>query len=206
MRGLQRMVDEDTYCIDVLTQISAATRRSRRSRRAARRSPQPLCGRRGRRGRRRRGGQGGRGLRGRRPPRPLVTSVHPIAALVVVDDVGSGLREGFFMFWETLWALVLGFGLSGAVQAFVSKDAMQRTLGDHRAGTIARASVFGMVVVELLLRGGGDDATLLARAPTSPPRWCSCSRRPTSWSSSGSCSSCCSAGSSRPRSWSAASS
>ena len=26
VRGLQRMVDEDTYCIDVLTQISAATR------------------------------------------------------------------------------------------------------------------------------------------------------------------------------------
>jgi len=26
IRGLQRMVDEDAYCIDVLTQISAATR------------------------------------------------------------------------------------------------------------------------------------------------------------------------------------
>jgi CsoR family transcriptional regulator, copper-sensing transcriptional repressor len=26
VRGLQRMVDEDVYCIDVLTQISAATR------------------------------------------------------------------------------------------------------------------------------------------------------------------------------------
>src|SRR6516164_377633 len=26
VRGLQRMVDQDSYCIDVLTQISAATR------------------------------------------------------------------------------------------------------------------------------------------------------------------------------------
>ena len=26
VRGLQRMVDEDTYCIDILTQISAATK------------------------------------------------------------------------------------------------------------------------------------------------------------------------------------
>ena len=26
IRGLQRMVDEDVYCIDVLTQISAATK------------------------------------------------------------------------------------------------------------------------------------------------------------------------------------
>jgi CsoR family transcriptional regulator, copper-sensing transcriptional repressor len=25
-RGLQRMVDEDTYCIDILTQISASTK------------------------------------------------------------------------------------------------------------------------------------------------------------------------------------
>jgi CsoR family transcriptional regulator, copper-sensing transcriptional repressor len=26
VRGLQRMVEDDTYCVDVLTQISAATR------------------------------------------------------------------------------------------------------------------------------------------------------------------------------------
>ncbi len=26
IRGLQRMIDEDTYCIDVLTQVSAASR------------------------------------------------------------------------------------------------------------------------------------------------------------------------------------
>jgi CsoR family transcriptional regulator, copper-sensing transcriptional repressor len=26
VRGLQRMVEQDTYCIDVLTQVSAATR------------------------------------------------------------------------------------------------------------------------------------------------------------------------------------
>ena len=26
VRGIQRMIDEDTYCIDVLTQVSAATK------------------------------------------------------------------------------------------------------------------------------------------------------------------------------------
>lgn len=26
MRGLQRMIDEDKYCIDILTQVSAATK------------------------------------------------------------------------------------------------------------------------------------------------------------------------------------
>src|SRR5947207_2778178 len=57
----------------------------------------------------------------------------------------TALREGFFMFWETLWALVLGFGLSGVVQAFVSKDDMERVLGDHRPRTILRASLFRTV-------------------------------------------------------------
>lgn len=60
-------------------------------------------------------------------------------------DIGRSLREGFFMFWETLWPLVLGFGLSGAVQAFVSPEQMERTLGNHRPVTVARASGFGMI-------------------------------------------------------------
>ena len=49
------------------------------------------------------------------------------------------------MFWETLWPLVLGFSLSGAVQAFVSKRQMQRALGDHRPAAVLRASGYGMV-------------------------------------------------------------
>src|SRR5882672_7883906 len=64
---------------------------------------------------------------------------------ISMSDVGDSLREAFFMFWETLWALVLGFTLSGAVQAFVSRDRMQRVLGDHRPKAVGRASVFGMV-------------------------------------------------------------
>ncbi len=61
-----------------------------------------------------------------------------------LGDVDDSLREGFFMFWETLWALVLGFTLSGVVQAFVSRDALRRNLGDHGPNAVARASVFGM--------------------------------------------------------------
>ena len=62
-----------------------------------------------------------------------------------MGTVGSSLAEGFWMFYDTLWALVLGFTLSGAVQAFVSKGEMQRVLGDHRPGTVARSTFFGMV-------------------------------------------------------------
>ena len=63
----------------------------------------------------------------------------------VLSDIGSGLDEAFFMLWDTLWALVLGFTLSGAVQAFVSRGEMQRVLGDHRPRTLARSSVFGVI-------------------------------------------------------------
>jgi uncharacterized membrane protein YraQ (UPF0718 family)/YHS domain-containing protein len=62
-----------------------------------------------------------------------------------MDTIGHSLADGWWMFWETLWALVLGFGLSGAVQAFVSRDEMQRALGDDRPRTIAKAGFFGMV-------------------------------------------------------------
>ncbi|MHB1490216.1 MAG: permease [Cellulomonas sp.] len=62
-----------------------------------------------------------------------------------LGTIASSLAEGFWMFYDTLWALVLGFALSGAVQAFVSKQQMQRALGDHRPKTIVRSSFFGMV-------------------------------------------------------------
>jgi hypothetical protein len=75
----------------------------------------------------------------------VTTGVLLIAGVGWLDAVGRSLREGFFMFWETLWPLILGFGLSGAVQSFVSREAMQRSMGDHRPASVARASVFGMV-------------------------------------------------------------
>jgi uncharacterized protein len=42
------------------------------------------------------------------------------------------LSYAFAMFWETLWALVLGFGISAVLQVYVSKERMTRALG--RAG------------------------------------------------------------------------
>ena len=64
-----------------------------------------------------------------------------MGALVII---GGSLREAFFMFWETLWALVLGFGLSGAVQAFVSRSQMQRVMGSRGPAALTRSSLLGM--------------------------------------------------------------
>src|SRR5271169_6057090 len=58
--------------------------------------------------------------------------------------VGDSLREAFFMFWETLWALVLGFGLAGAVQAFVPRGQMQRVMGGRGPGALTRSALLGM--------------------------------------------------------------
>jgi uncharacterized membrane protein YraQ (UPF0718 family)/YHS domain-containing protein len=68
-----------------------------------------------------------------------------LATATVLVDIGRSLREAFFMFWETLWPLILGFGLSGAVQTFVARESMQRKLGDHRPASVTRASLYGMV-------------------------------------------------------------
>ena len=68
-----------------------------------------------------------------------------VATAAWIDTVGRSLREGFFMFWETLWPLILGFGLSGAVQSFVSRRSMQSAMGDHGPASVTRASLYGMV-------------------------------------------------------------
>jgi hypothetical protein len=60
-----------------------------------------------------------------------------------MTTIGQSLQEAFFMFWQTLWALILGFTFSGFVQAFVSRRQMQRAMGTHRPTTVARASLLG---------------------------------------------------------------
>jgi uncharacterized membrane protein YraQ (UPF0718 family)/YHS domain-containing protein len=62
-----------------------------------------------------------------------------------IDVIGRSLRAGFFMLWVTLWPLILGFTLSGAVQAFVSRESIDRKLGDHHPASVARATGYGMV-------------------------------------------------------------
>src|SRR3989449_3319388 len=61
----------------------------------------------------------------------------------VLNLIGDSLRMAFFMFWVTLWPLIFGFGLSGVVQAFVSRSQMQRVMGDHQPRTLAVASILG---------------------------------------------------------------
>lgn len=53
------------------------------------------------------------------------------------------LKVASSMGWEILWPLVLGFGLSAAIQAVVSRRQMSRLLPDARARTLALATGLG---------------------------------------------------------------
>ena len=59
------------------------------------------------------------------------------------SHVVDALSFAFGMFWEILWALILGLALSAAVQAVVSKGEMRRLLPDDSARSIGLACGLG---------------------------------------------------------------
>jgi uncharacterized protein len=63
--------------------------------------------------------------------------------MTVLDRIGDGLWNAFQMGWEVWWALVLGFALSGVVQAWVPRSRMERALGDSGLRSVALASGLG---------------------------------------------------------------
>src|SRR6266699_3827407 len=62
----------------------------------------------------------------------------------LVNAVAAALTEAFNMAWEVFWPLILGFALSGAVQAVVSHKSMARLLGDHSPRSLTFATLFGI--------------------------------------------------------------
>src|SRR5712692_2838105 len=61
----------------------------------------------------------------------------------LAGGVLSALGMAFAMFWEILWALVLGFALSAMVQAVVSKRQMSRLLPDDSPRSLGIACGLG---------------------------------------------------------------
>jgi uncharacterized membrane protein YraQ (UPF0718 family) len=60
-----------------------------------------------------------------------------------MDEVAQGLWNAFQMAWEVWWALVLGFLLSGIVQAWVPRARMERVLGGRGPRSLALATGLG---------------------------------------------------------------
>jgi len=61
----------------------------------------------------------------------------------VMVALAHALWMAFAMFWEILWPLILGFGLSGVVQAVVSKSEMTKLLPDDSPKSLAIATGLG---------------------------------------------------------------
>jgi uncharacterized membrane protein YraQ (UPF0718 family) len=62
---------------------------------------------------------------------------------MIIHALGHALSTSFAMGWEILWPLILGFALSGAIQAVVSKKQMSKLLPDDKPKTLAIASGLG---------------------------------------------------------------
>ena len=61
----------------------------------------------------------------------------------VLRSLADALIMAGDMFWEVLWPLVLGFALSGVIQAVVSHRSMARLLGDDSPRSLGLATLFG---------------------------------------------------------------
>src|SRR5437867_9108771 len=87
-------------------------------------------------------------------------------------EMVRALSFAFGMFWEILWALILGFALSGAVQAVVAKGEMRRLLPDDSPRSLAIAAGLGaassscsyaaVALARSLFREGADFTAAMA--------------------------------------------
>lgn len=83
-----------------------------------------------------------------------------------ITGIGHALWMAFTMFWQMLWALILGFTLSGVIQAVVSKAEMGRLLPNDSPQSIFKACGLGaassscsyaaVALARSIFRKGGD--------------------------------------------------
>jgi uncharacterized membrane protein YraQ (UPF0718 family)/YHS domain-containing protein len=62
---------------------------------------------------------------------------------VVLETAWEGLQNALLMVWQVWWALVLGFAISGAVQAWAPRARIERALGGAGVRPVALASGLG---------------------------------------------------------------
>ncbi len=90
----------------------------------------------------------------------------------ILEVLWHGIRDSFLMAWEVWWALVLGFAISGVVQAWVPRERIQRALGGSGARPVAIATGLGaassscsyaaIAIAKSLFQKGASAASALA--------------------------------------------
>jgi uncharacterized membrane protein YraQ (UPF0718 family) len=90
----------------------------------------------------------------------------------VLDALGHALAVAGSMAWQITWSLILGFTLSGVVQAVIRRQTIVRLLGDDRPKTLAVAAGLGaassscsyaaVALARALVRRGADFTAAMA--------------------------------------------
>jgi len=90
----------------------------------------------------------------------------------VLDALGHALGVAGSMTWQVTWSLILGFALSGIVQAVVRRQTIIRLLGDDKPKTLAVAAGLGtassscsyaaVALARALFRQGADFTAAMA--------------------------------------------
>jgi uncharacterized protein len=90
----------------------------------------------------------------------------------VISTLAEGLKQSLLMAYEVWWALVLGFAISGIVQAWVPRERIQATLSGEGARSVAWATGLGaassscsyaaIAIAKSLFQKGASAASALA--------------------------------------------
>lgn len=62
-----------------------------------------------------------------------------------LNQWGEAAHTSLGFFWMALWAFVLGYAVSSAIQIFVTEKRMQKTMGDQGAKSIFLGAFFGFI-------------------------------------------------------------
>src|SRR5258707_5945264 len=90
----------------------------------------------------------------------------------VLTTIGDGFKDAFLMAWEVWWALVIGFAISGVVQAWVPRERIESTLSGSGPKPVALATGLGaassscsyaaIAIANSLFPNGASASTALA--------------------------------------------
>src|SRR6476646_1918575 len=90
----------------------------------------------------------------------------------VLNTIGEGFKQSFLMAYEVWWALVLGFAISGIVQAWVPRERIERSLSGSGPRPVALATGLGaassscsyaaIAIAKSLFQKGASAASTLA--------------------------------------------
>ncbi len=62
-----------------------------------------------------------------------------------LEDWNAAALTTLDFFWKALWAFVLGYVVSGCIQVFVTRERMQRTMGEAGGKSVFLATFFGFI-------------------------------------------------------------